>query len=483
MPVLESTPVIRRIDGFRQYVLTVPTLLMAISLLGSGCAQPAKPPPIAQPVEARLSPDQQRLNVESFDLMWDRIHERYWDVEFGGLDWAAVKAELRPKVEQVETMSQARAIMSDLVHRLGESHLNLIPKEVYEAVGRPEGQGELDGDAGIDVRVEGGQALVVSVEEGTPADEAGVRPGWIIERIGEKDVAEGLAVLEAEFKDKTLKDLVLAESVLGRLEGAVGEPVRVTFRDGEGRERVCRIGRVRKRGWETRLGHMPAMYVRFDSRRLDGNIGYVSLSNFMNPVQVMPAYNEAMGAFLDADGVIVDLRGNGGGLGAMVMGMCGWFIPDREQYLGTMTMRHMTLKLVIAPRVQTFEGPVVVLVDGLSASASEFMAGGLQALGRACVIGSRTAGAALPSQFERLPNGDGFQYVFGNYVAAGGERLEGIGVKPDVEVRPDRKALLEGRDCVLDAAIAWIRQKRPAGGRSTQAPEGLGHTDALVVEE
>jgi len=483
MPAWESTPVIRRVAGFRPYGMGASALLMAMPLLGAGCTQVAKPPPIAQPVVARLSPDQQRLNVESFDLMWDRIHERYWDVEFGGLDWPAVKAELRPKVEQAETMSQARAIMSDLVHRLGESHLNLIPKEVYEAVGHPEGRGRRDADAGIDVRVEAGQALVVSVEEGAPADEAGVRPGWIIERIRDKDIAESLAVLEEEFKDKTLKDMVLAKSVLGRLEGAVGEPVGVTFRDGEDRQRVCSIERVRKRGWETQLGHMPAMYVRFDARRLDGNIGYVSLSNFLNPVQVMPAYDEAMEAFLDADGVIVDLRGNDGGLGAMVMGMCGWFIPDREQYLGTMTTRHMTLKLVIAPRVQTFEGPVVVLVDGMSASASEFMAGGLQALGRACVIGSRTAGAALPSQFEHLPNGDGFQYVFGNYVAAGGERLEGIGVTPDVEVRPDRKALLEGRDCVLEAAIAWIRQKRPAGGRGAQAPEGLGHTDALVVED
>ena len=69
-------------------------------------------------------------------------------------------------------------------------------------------------------------------------------------------------------------------------------------------------------------------------------------------------------------------------------------------------------------------------------------------------------GAALPSVIEKLPNGDGFQYAFANYVSEGGEALEGVGVIPHVEVAPSRDALVAGRDPVLDAAVAWIRGER-----------------------
>jgi carboxyl-terminal processing protease len=62
--------------------------------------------------------------------------------------------------------------------------------------------------------------------------------------------------------------------------------------------------------------------------------------------------------------------------------------------------------------------------------------------------------------FERLPNGDGFQYAIANYISEGGKPLEGIGVLPDEEVRLTRKALLSGHDPVLDAALAWIQKQK-----------------------
>jgi len=89
------------------------------------------------------------------------------------------------------------------------------------------------------------------------------------------------------------------------------------------------------------------------------------------------------------------------------------------------------------------------------------MAEGLKDLGRARIFGTRTAAAALPSLFEKLPNGDGFQYAVANYVSEGGKPLEGLGVTPDVEAPVTRQALLEGKDPPLDAAVEWIeRQKR-----------------------
>jgi carboxyl-terminal processing protease len=173
----------------------------------------------------------------------------------------------------------------------------------------------------------------------------------------------------------------------------------------------------------------------------------------------MKKFNDAMQSFLDADGVIIDLRGNGGGLGAMALGMMGWLIPERNKHIGTMQMRDDEVKFIVRPRLRTYAGPVVVLVDGLSGSASEFMSGALQELGRACIIGTRTKGEALPGQIARLPNGDVFLYATANYVSAHGTVLEGVGVTPDIEVRHTREALLAGRDLVREAAIEWIRSQ------------------------
>ena len=145
----------------------------------------------------------------------------------------------------------------------------------------------------------------------------------------------------------------------------------------------------------------------------------------------------------------------------MAMGMAGWFLDKPDQLLGTLTMRDTILKFVVNPRAYTFSGPLAILVDGASASTSEILAGGLKDLGRARIFGTRTAAAALPSVFEMLPNGDGFQYAIANYISEGGKPLEALGVTPDVEAPLTREALLAGKDPALDAAIAWIKNQKP----------------------
>jgi carboxyl-terminal processing protease len=199
------------------------------------------------------------------------------------------------------------------------------------------------------------------------------------------------------------------------------------------------------------------MTVYFETRQVDGTIPYVHWSAFFDPASLIPRIGEAITGQLDAPGLILDLRGNPGGIGAMAMGICGWLIDESGLKLGTMTTRDTNLNFVVFPRAETFQGPVAVLVDGCSASTSEIFAGGLQDLGRARIFGTRTAGAALPSIVVKLPNGDGFQYAFANYVSVSGATLEGTGVIPDEEVRPSREGLLSDGDPVLGAAIDWIR--------------------------
>jgi carboxyl-terminal processing protease len=170
----------------------------------------------------------------------------------------------------------------------------------------------------------------------------------------------------------------------------------------------------------------------------------------------MPQFEAALNKYAKAPGIILDLRGNPGGIGVMAMGIAGFFIDKEGQKLGEMKMRDATLNFVIFPRPTTYAGPLAILVDAGSASTTEILAQGLQDLRRARIFGTRTAGAALPSDIIRLPNGDGFQFAQASYTSEKGKVLEGSGVTPDVEVRQTQEALLSGHDLVIEAADAWI---------------------------
>jgi carboxyl-terminal processing protease len=238
----------------------------------------------------------------------------------------------------------------------------------------------------------------------------------------------------------------------------VGTAVDVVFENGEGKEVTKKLVSEEPKGKRVVLGIMPALYLRYESRSAAPEIGYIAFSAFVDPAGTMQAFSEDVAGFAGTKGIVIDLRGNPGGLGAMAMGMGGWFVSDASRSLGVMTTRNGEINFVLNPRPDPYKGKVAVLIDGLSASTSEILAAGLRDQGLARLFGTRTAGAALPSAFERLPNGDGFQYAFANYTSANGEVLEGKGVAPDQEVRLARKALLAGKDPVLDAAIAWIQK-------------------------
>jgi carboxyl-terminal processing protease len=371
-----------------------------------------------------------------------------------------VHDELRPAIEKAETMEQARKVMSDMLSRLHESHFGIIPMEIYKEVGdksdAPPGE---EGRTGIDVRVVNGAALVVSVEAGSPAAKAGVHPGWQIVQIGGKEVSGAIESVGAAYRNSTLREMMLARAVAARLSGESGEKAGVLFLDGAGKTVDLEIALAPPRGERATFGHLPAQHVWIESRKLDANAGYIAFNMFLDPARLMPAFEEAIKNFGSAEGVVIDVRGNPGGIGIMAMGLAGWFIDKPNQRLGTMYVRDAPLSFVVNPRFPSYQGKVAILVDGSSASTSEIFAGGMQDLKRARIFGSRTAGAALPSFIERLPNGDGFQCATADYVSEGGKRLEGAGVIPDVEAAPTRALLLAGKDAALDAAVNWIHTK------------------------
>jgi carboxyl-terminal processing protease len=404
---------------------------------------------------AELTPEQRKLNIDSFEHVWKTVRDKHWETKPGGLDWQAVHDEFRPKIEKADSMDAARGVMSEMLGRLHETHFGIVPAEVYSAGSSSPTKGDVT--TGIDVRVVGDQVLVTSVEANSSAAAEGVQRGWQILKIRDTDLAPMVKKLDETYAKSSLREIVMRGSILSRLQGEQGDKVTVEFLDGNGRHVSKTFTQAKPRGTLTQFGYLYPMHVWIDSSKLNGNIGYVRFNIFLDPARVMNLFGEAVQSCKSCEGFVIDLRGNPGGIGAMAMGMAGWFIDQKEQKLGTLYMRNTTLNFVVNPRVTTFDGPVAMLVDGASASTSEIFAEGMKDLGRARVFGSRTAAAALPSYFEKLPNGDGFQYAIANYISEGGKPLEGLGVTPDVETPITRKALLEGKDPALDAAISWIK--------------------------
>jgi carboxyl-terminal processing protease len=405
-----------------------------------------------------LTPEERQLNIDSFEQVWRTVRDKHWQVKPAGLDWQAVHDELRPAIEKAGSMDAARAVMNDMLGRLHQTHFGIVPAELYADVG-----GETrarDRSTGLDLRVVESQVLVTSIDADSPAAKAGVQRGWEILRIANVDLAPVVATLNQTYRQSSLREVMLRRALLARLEGDGSEPLKVEFLDGADQPVTKNLAQAKPKGTRTQFGYLYPVYVWFDSTRIaGGNIGYVSFNMFLDPARLMSRFGEAVASCMKCDGFVIDLRGNPGGLGAMAMGMAGWFIDKPDQRLGTLYMRDTTLKFIVNPRPKTFAGPLAILVDGASASTSEILAEGLKDLGRARVFGTRTAAAALPSMFEKLPNGDGFQYAVANYISEGGKPLEGLGVTPDVETPLTRAALLAGKDPALDAAIAWIQKK------------------------
>ena len=296
-----------------------------------------------------------------------------------------------------------------------------------------------------------------------PNDKASRLVGNLL-REKEKNVEELIETLEDALSKDEQKHLptLLAFSLDRRMKGTVGSQLQLEFLDGEGQTKSLELKRTQTEGEYVEAFNLPPTVIRHQVKNLPGGIGYLSFDGFFAPGVVLGDLKQAIEFARDGQGLIIDLRGNGGGMGGMAMGVGGPLVSDEsdeKQYLGTLTTKDMSLKFVLTPRLNPYDGPVAILTDECSASTSEILAGGLQSIQRARIFGIRTAGMALPSVIETLPNGDRFQYAFATYVDSSGRILEGDGVTPDETVSQSREDLLAGKDVVLDAAANWIQSE------------------------
>ena len=407
------------------------------------------------------------LELASFDTAWVRVRNSYYDSTMRGLNWVGLRDSLRPLVERGDSREDTRSAIATLLSRLGESHFGVLPGDAMDAGAVT--TSDRAGDAGLELRFIDSTLVITRVEAGTPAKTLGIHPGWIVEEIDTLRVVESLrATAKVGTSARRFALVRLTLNLNGRLTGPAGGTVRLVLRDGTNARRELRVPLRETPGQVVEYGALPPMHVRFESHHLTssaGCVGVIRFNIFMTPV--MPQFEDAMSGMRQCSGVVLDLRGNLGGLGAMIMGLSGHFFAKAET-LGTMRLREATMRYVAMPvrvsrsgqPLQPYEGRVAIVVDEMSASTTEILAAALQRLGRARVFGSPSAGQALPALLTRLPNGDRLMYVIADFSGPGGSRIEGAGVIPDEPTTLSRRALLDGHDEALESALKWIGSHR-----------------------
>ena len=437
----------------------------AVDPVSSEEAFATEPKPAADPVSSEEA-------LATFDDVWGTVKDNHFDPELNGVDWDAVREELRPQAAEASTQSELRDVVNDMLGRLGQSHFGMMPRSALPALDgdADDVHDDVAGDLGFDVRPVDGDILISRVTPGGPADAAGVQTGWILAEIGGRDVRQWAAVTDSLEDESTQRHAIfeIYARVTSRVFGPIGSEVEVTFLDGEDRKVSKTLTRSERDVEAHNFGTtLPTFFLHFDSRIVDldeARIGVIHWTNWFFPV--MGPIDSAVEEMRTCDGIVLDLRGNTGGAGAMVMGVAGHFFGEITE-LGTQTMRGGSMTYKAFPRrtnaagelVKPFSGPVAILTDGMTGSASEVFAGGMQSTGRVRVFGETSAGAVLPATTKTLPNGDALLYAMGDFKTSTGTLLEGIGVVPDVEVPLTREALLAGVDPVLEAAVTWITLK------------------------
>jgi carboxyl-terminal processing protease len=407
-----------------------------------------------------LAASAQEAGVETFDRAWQIVNDTHFDTTFNGVDWPKVRDELRPRALAATTPEALRGVVRDMLARLGQSHFALVPSGGSADAETPADQ---SGWPGFDFRFDGTHAIVVAVDPDGPAM-GKVEAGWTIASVGGRTIDQILS----RFDRSQLTALSRFEAwrtLTAYVRGPIGSQVEIAFDDGSGTPRRVMVRRDPEPGERVQIGHFPMLAVRTYSRTLTTpggrTVGLIRFNAWMTPVDAFVL--RAIDELRTASGIVIDLRGNPGGLAAMVMGISGHFLSE-PVLLGRMKTRDGELRLMANPRrvnasgqaVEPYAGPLAILVDGLTGSASECFTGGMQSLGRARVFGTQTMGQALPALFDRLPNGDILVHAFGDFVTATGDRLEGRGVIPDVEVAISRETLANGRDAMLEKALEWV---------------------------
>ncbi len=486
--------------------LAVVAALVVLPMLSGGCAAPTAPPPeipaaapsagppaVVQPPPFAAPPPatpesaadaRTKLRRAILDAAWTTVRDKHYDKTLGGLDWNAVRARYEPLAIAAPSEAAFYRVLNQMIGELGQSHMMITGPGAEDEVSADEiakpgeapavaaseaastaapeggvGPGGPIGDPGLTVRIIEGRPTITRVRPGSSAEKLGLVPGLVVTQIAGRPLSaphsstRALRPVEERFE--------LRRAAALRLAGPAGTRVTVSYLDERDRPAKAVLTRDPPRGVAVQLGFLPPIYPEVRAYEI-GDVGVLAFNIFfLDPV--LGEIKKAVARFQEhhVRAIVLDLRGNPGGQGAMSIPVASLFVSEPVR-LGTLTFREMGQRFDARPELgaRPFLGPLAILTDEGTASTSEMFAAGLQEAKRAVVVGDTSLGAVLPSVVQELPGGAVMQYVVADFKTPKGVLLEGRGVQPDRRVVETRAGLRSGRDPVLDAALAAIRASR-----------------------
>jgi carboxyl-terminal processing protease len=380
--------------------------------------------------------------IAVFDQAWQTVNEQFFDPKFNGIDWKATRSKYRPLVAQARSTEAAADIINQMLSELQISHTRFYTNSepaYYQLLGIfksdalwrqlrkffPDGKVEYPG-IGILTQEINGQTFVSAILDGSPAESGGLR-------VGDR-------LLSAEGKPyQPIQSFV----------GKVGQAVKISIQRTPNRNSIQTITVTPKQLDPTQL-FLEAMRASTDVIERDGKrIGYVHIWSYAGDrYQEQLERSLIYGDLRTADALILDLRDGWGGA-----------IPE---YLNFFTAKSPTLTQIERNGTRTdldyrWRKPVVMLVNQGSRSGKEILAYGFQQYNIGPVIGSKTPGAVVGGRAFLMQDGS-LLYLAVVDVLVNGERLEGKGVIPDIEV-PFQLAYAQGADPQKQKAIEVLLQR------------------------
>lgn len=390
---------------------------------------------------------------DAFENVWNTVNDKYYDPNLNGVNWQAVRATYEPQILNVDSDDRYWEMLDKMTGELKDSHTRVHgPKQVAQQ------RNQEIHSLGLGFLEMNNALVVTSTHPQSDPWWAGVRPGMIVKLIdGERAIALYQRLI-AEVRDSSTAWTRTRGAMRKILAGDPDTKITMTFVRMDGTEITATMKR--------RMFRTPP---EFTHRVLPSGFGYLRFSNFTGSME--SAILDAITTMKDSPGLIVDLRNNGGGSLGMANKLATKFLsaPTKGARILTRTGRPVTVAFIPTMKMEpvlngnkqsAYTKPLVILTNEGSASASEVFSSTLQDLGRATVIGERSCGCLLGYLgYADLPGGGQLAYSELGFVTPNGKRIEGVGVKPDVDVKLTREDILFNRDRILEAAENFLQLK------------------------
>ena len=332
-----------------------------------------------------------------FDKTWKVISREYYEPSLNNQNWYRWKDHYRNKIK---TDEDARVAIDTMIASLNEPYTRFMPKKDFEDL-TTSITSKIYG-IGVNIYSNAGKIEIFNVMPATPADFAQLKQGDIITAVNGKDIS-GMNVSD----------------VAAIVRGPENSVVELTI-----------LRNNKKLTKKIKRKEIKIKSVK--SSVLDNHIGYIQILSFMSGT-TPNEFLEALENTKNTDSLILDLRGNTGGLLDNAVFIADMFINNGT--IVDIIYRNGYKKSIKAQDEHLgMQKPVVVLVNGASASASEILSGALKDTHKATLVGRKTFGKGLVQKVVPLPNQTGVNVTIARYLTPNGTDINKLGIKPDIEV-------------------------------------------------